>query len=776
HGMIQSRWQMDEYEGVLRVISQPPTWWTRNGVLTSVPAVQTFAVKSAQEITPIARIDLKLPKPETLRSVRFDGPRAYAITAEQKDPLFTIDLADAAHPRQLAELELPGFIYHMEPRGERLLGLGYDQGNVAGGITVSLFDVKDLAAPKLLSRVNFGGTWASLPEDQDRIHKAFRVLDDKNLITVPVSGWQPLTGDNDCGQGKSVSGVQLVDYQADTLQARGLAESAGQARRALFAHDALLSVGDDRVDAFDISDRSKPKTLSQVKLSNQTQRALQLDNGVVSRIGYADNGQTIDFVANELAGEPNDAYSTFDLSKLDSVNTNACNKGGVQLGQTFVHGSQLEVLYTVYAYDNRGNDLSQFGLLILDTSDPKNPTVVSDTKWRTDQNWYASGGYSYGYYGNQSSVVRTANTITSIETNWQRDFSVVSSDDVYYPKSRLRVLDLRDPKNVKSTFSPVDKDANYSGLIADGETVFTSHFEPGLDKNNPDRGRFYVDRFELANPASPKRLPSVNVPGALMNYFGDSERALVSEQTRINVANQTSTECYTRFGQASWTYPSDGSSSTSGSKGSSSGINVALPPSASGTANTPVVEEPRGLCVGMVQRLHLVHFVGDSAVLEDTLKLGELEQVYSSAQGDGVVFAGISQQNGGGFLSGPGIAVSDCFDCRYGGGGRTSAAALLTLGGFETGKIVSGRLSVEDANNPSGWWGFWGSPQVFAYGKRALLPGQTDVAILDATDPSAPRIYKRVPLIGAVSAVDIRERTALLTLGQQGVQWLSLDQ
>ena len=96
------------------------------------PVIETFEVVSAQEITPIGEGTLSMPVPESLRSVRYDGDRAYAITAEQTDPLFTIDLSDPANPQQIGELEIPGWVYHMEPRGDRVLALGFDPGNDAG--------------------------------------------------------------------------------------------------------------------------------------------------------------------------------------------------------------------------------------------------------------------------------------------------------------------------------------------------------------------------------------------------------------------------------------------------------------------------------------------------------------------------------------------------------------------------------------------------------------------------------------------------------------------
>jgi uncharacterized secreted protein with C-terminal beta-propeller domain len=59
---------------------------------------------------------MHIPANESLRSVRFDGPRGYAITAEQMDPLFTLDLSDPTEPKQVGELEMPGWVYHGSPR------------------------------------------------------------------------------------------------------------------------------------------------------------------------------------------------------------------------------------------------------------------------------------------------------------------------------------------------------------------------------------------------------------------------------------------------------------------------------------------------------------------------------------------------------------------------------------------------------------------------------------------------------------------------------------
>ena len=52
--------------------------------------------------------------------MRFDGPRAYAITYNQTDPMFVIDLSDPRAPRQRGALYMPGFMFYLEPYGASL--------------------------------------------------------------------------------------------------------------------------------------------------------------------------------------------------------------------------------------------------------------------------------------------------------------------------------------------------------------------------------------------------------------------------------------------------------------------------------------------------------------------------------------------------------------------------------------------------------------------------------------------------------------------------------
>jgi len=266
-GPVMSRWQMDEHEGVLRVISQRGAGRTQNG--EKYPDIDTFRIESSSSLVRIGHTTMSLPRQEGLKTVRFDGRRAYAITFNQTDPLFTIDLADAAHPAQKGELEIPGWMFHLEPRGDKLLGLGLDRTDQAGNVNVSLFDVGDMTKPTLVKRVSFGPTNmyedymitnGVLAEDQDRIQKAFRIFQD-GLVAVPFS-----SGNGQCeSQG---SGIQLLDWSGSTLTKRGLIELTGNPRRAIRRDSdvmkELIAVSDSNVSAFSIDQRDTPEPLADV--------------------------------------------------------------------------------------------------------------------------------------------------------------------------------------------------------------------------------------------------------------------------------------------------------------------------------------------------------------------------------------------------------------------------------------------------------------------------------------------------------------------------------
>lgn len=240
-GPITERWQMSEKSDVLRVVTQAGTG--------ANPTVETFQVWNARAMQSMAKTEIQIPSREQLKAVRFDDDRAYFITFRQTDPLYIIDLTDPMKPQQRGSLVMPGYVVHLEPRGNRLVGLGLDTTNYEGAINVSLFDVSNLDAPKMIQRVNFGKYSTNLPEDQDRLQKAFRIGTD-GLITVPYA---PPTGQA-CETGGA---IQLVKIDNDTLYKGQNLPMAGNPRRALVNQNELVAVSDSNVSAFDIATATK---------------------------------------------------------------------------------------------------------------------------------------------------------------------------------------------------------------------------------------------------------------------------------------------------------------------------------------------------------------------------------------------------------------------------------------------------------------------------------------------------------------------------------------
>ena len=282
-GAVLSRWQMEERDGVLRVISQRGAGRTGNG--QGMPEVDTYSIVNTKTYLPLGHTSIKLPRQEGLRTVRFDKDRAYAITYNQTDPLFTIDLKNPAAPTVRGELTMPGFMYYLEPYGDRLIGLGVDRDDPRGSLNVSLFDVSNLDRPKMISRVPFGTPSVGedyvvlnyeLPEDQDRIQKAFRVFPD-GLVAVPYSDARIYYSGDACDSLRS--GIQLMDWSGDVLVKRALLPVRGNPRRALQLGNDLLAVSDATVSTFSLVDHDVAKKTADVTIGTCTPRVLPENYG-----------------------------------------------------------------------------------------------------------------------------------------------------------------------------------------------------------------------------------------------------------------------------------------------------------------------------------------------------------------------------------------------------------------------------------------------------------------------------------------------------------------
>ncbi len=187
-GSIADRWSMDEHDGVLRVAVGPTL---RTGNFNSVV---TFS-QEGSELVEIGRVD-RLGEGEQIRSMRWFDGLAVMVTFRQTDPFYAIDLTDPAAPRLLGELKIPGFSSYLHPIGDdEMIGIGSAADPTTGipsGAKASLFDVRDVTAPRELDTVTYPpGTTPQAAVDP----RQFTWLPDRRTaLTVVSSGEYGQTG------------------------------------------------------------------------------------------------------------------------------------------------------------------------------------------------------------------------------------------------------------------------------------------------------------------------------------------------------------------------------------------------------------------------------------------------------------------------------------------------------------------------------------------------------------------------------------------------------
>jgi uncharacterized secreted protein with C-terminal beta-propeller domain len=212
-GHILNQFAMDEADGVLRVAST--LGWVPDTNVSSF--LTTFGEKDGK-LVKLGEIS-KIAPGEDIRSVRFDGKRGFVVTFKKTDPLFVFDLSEASAPKLMGELKIPGFSTYMHPLDEaHILAVGFDaddQGSFAyfNGIQIQIFDVSNLADPKLQSKLSVG-TRGSGSEALTN-HLAFTYFAAKKMLALPLTICEG-GGNGAFGNNLTFTGLMVFDISLDT--------------------------------------------------------------------------------------------------------------------------------------------------------------------------------------------------------------------------------------------------------------------------------------------------------------------------------------------------------------------------------------------------------------------------------------------------------------------------------------------------------------------------------------------------------------------------------
>ena len=254
-GTLLNQYAMSEYDGVLRVAStvSERRGWTNprqltQGVVTTLQE-QDGALRQLGQVGGLGQQDN-----ESIKAVRFIEDRGYVVTFRSTDPLYVLDLRNAAAPKVVGELKIPGYSGYLHPISENLL-LGVGQSGLDSGIApspttrrsqvgvqFSLFDISDPAAPRRIDTQTYGGGAAAAEFDP----KAFLYWEPRNLIIAPTN----LHGDYR-GRG-AFSGLVLLRADADGLKELGRLASSkayGTVNRSLVVGDTVYMLTDHALQA-----------------------------------------------------------------------------------------------------------------------------------------------------------------------------------------------------------------------------------------------------------------------------------------------------------------------------------------------------------------------------------------------------------------------------------------------------------------------------------------------------------------------------------------------
>jgi len=230
-GYVLNQYAVSEWRGDLRIAT------TVNQSTSTVYVLRQYEDDLEGQLTEVGKVG-GLGHGQKIYAVRYAGPVGYVVTFRLTDPLYTLDLADPAHPRVTGALEIDGYSAYLHPVGDgRLLGVGQTSDPNTGrnqGLAVSLFDVSDPAKPTRLSRFELLGAGHSIAEFDPH---AFLYWPASRLAVVPIR--------------QGAVALRVTDRTVD--RAGQLTPRSGRLTRSLVVGTTLWTVCTDGLAAADLT-------------------------------------------------------------------------------------------------------------------------------------------------------------------------------------------------------------------------------------------------------------------------------------------------------------------------------------------------------------------------------------------------------------------------------------------------------------------------------------------------------------------------------------------
>lgn len=185
-GSVKDQYSMDEYAGILRVVTSVSNMIQDETEFDTVFVSQNRSASlyciSLEDFSIAASVEHFAPEGEQAESVRFDGDYAYVCTAvvvELTDPVFFFDLRDLDDITYKDTGTIDGYSSSLVELGEGyLLGIGYGS---AGQLKIEIYEETDEGVASVCAY--------ELDADFSEDYKSYFIDREKNLIGLGVYDW-----------------------------------------------------------------------------------------------------------------------------------------------------------------------------------------------------------------------------------------------------------------------------------------------------------------------------------------------------------------------------------------------------------------------------------------------------------------------------------------------------------------------------------------------------------------------------------------------------------
>ena len=179
-GHIRNQYSMDEYNGILRVVTSTIENTLKNGgewIKRQDRNANLYCISLADGQIQ-GKVVAFAPWGDEVRSVRFDGDTAYVCTARRMtDPVYFFDLSDPKNITWKDTGKIPGYSASLRTFGDYLLGIGY---NEYGGSKISLYRETETGVEEVC---NVDTEYSFSSE-----YKSYLIDEENMLIAIPIYG------------------------------------------------------------------------------------------------------------------------------------------------------------------------------------------------------------------------------------------------------------------------------------------------------------------------------------------------------------------------------------------------------------------------------------------------------------------------------------------------------------------------------------------------------------------------------------------------------------